>query len=269
MIADEEKVEKIVLRLDDVGASSKRYNQHGKVYWEILGKQIPAIFFANWLFFKRIKPFAQWAVYSELNVGQWARIFQLLRKHTAKLTVGVTACWAVSEHELIPFDKKFPDEAIILKEGAEEGIIEIANHGFCHCVLKDNLFHPHSFSSNRKYHREFWDWLPDSYHKEHIEKSQEILTGIFKRDIVTFIPPGSVWTEATEKFANNAGIKYLSSLEEKAPTGQTRHGIVYVGNKNMIDFHDREIALWGVTWLKKQLDDNPGLFCTVRDYFEK
>ena len=95
------------------------------------------------------------------------------------MTVGITACWAITENELIPFDEKFPDQASILREGSEEGLIEIANHGLCHCVLTDNLFHPRLFSSNRKYHREFWSWLPDEYHKVHVETSQEILTRIF------------------------------------------------------------------------------------------
>lgn len=261
-------LKKIILRIDDIGASTKQYNQRGKKHWRILGKQVPIAFFANWFFFKRIKPFARWGIYPELGVEQWIRIFILLRERDAKLTVGITACWAASEEELIPFDEKFPEEASILKEGSEEGLVEIANHGLCHCVLKDNLFHPHLFSSNRKYHREFWEWLPESLHKEHIEKSQEILTRIFKRDIITFIPPGNVWTEATEHFAKSAGIRYLSSLESKAPTGMQRNGITYIGNTNMIDFHDREISLWGINWLKKKMDGDRRQFCTVRGYFE-
>ena len=260
--------EKIVLRLDDVGASSKEYNQHGKVYWKIFGKPLPVAFFSNWFFFKRIKPFANWAVYQELGKDEWTKIFLLLKSRNAKLTVGVTACWALSENELVPFNKKFPVVIAILKEGVEEGLIEIANHGLCHCVLKDNLFHPKLFSSNRIYHREFWEWLPDEVHKNHIEKSQEILTKIFKKDIVTFIPPGNVWTEVTEYFAKSSGIKYLSSLEDKAPTGIQSNGIIYIGNKKMIDFHDREISLYGTSWLEKQMDQHPGEFCTVQDYLK-
>jgi peptidoglycan/xylan/chitin deacetylase (PgdA/CDA1 family) len=255
--------------MDDVGASTKEFEQHGRVRWRVFGREVPLAFFANWLFFKRIRPFAQWGVYQELSEEHWIRIFTLLQQHDAKLTVGVTACWAVSQDELIPFDKKYPSEASILKEGSQEGIVEIANHGLCHCALNDNLFHPHMFTSNRVYHREFFDMLPDSYHKEHIDKSQEILMRIFKKDIITFIPPGNVWSDATERFAKEAGIKYLSSLEDKAPTGQRRNGITYVGNKNMIDFHDREISLWGTDWLDSKMEMASAKYCTVRDYFDE
>jgi len=260
---------KIILRIDDIGASTKQFNQHGKVYWTLLKKKMPVAFFANWLFFKRIKPFRNWGVYPELNAKQWLLIYDLLKHYNAKMTVGVTACWAQSHNDLIPFDRKFPDEYSLLKEGLQEGLIEIANHGLTHCVLKDNLFYPKMFSSNRKFHREFWDWLPESIHKNHIEKSQEILSGIFQTDIVTFIPPGNVWTELTEMYAKEYGIKYLSSLESKAPTGKKKNGLIYVGNANMIDFHDREISLFGIEWLKKQLEKNQSSnFCTVKGYLD-
>lgn len=255
--------------MDDIGASSKQYNQHGKVYWKIFGRGLPLAFFANWLFFKRCRPFARWAIYPELTVDDWSNIFLLLRAQNANLTVGVTACWAYSENHLIPFYEKFSEEASILKEGLEEGLIEIANHGLSHCVLKDNLFYPRPFSSNRIYHREFWHWLPESLHKEHMYKSQELLTGFFKTDIVTFIPPGGVWTQITERYAAEVGIRFISAKEEYCTTGKKSNGILYIGNENMIDFHDREIALFGVDWLKNKMDEYSVKFCTVRDYTGK
>jgi len=262
-------MKKIVLRIDDIGASGKIYNQRGRKYWPILGKQIPLSFFADWLFFKRIKPFALWAKYPELNVKQWEQIFSLIKSLDAKLTVGITACWAETETSLIPFDKKFPEEASILKEGLEERIIEIANHGLTHCVLINNLFLPQPFSSNRKYHREFWDWLSPEIHREHIFKSQEILTNYFKNDIKTFIPPGGIWADVTEKYAFECGIKYLSAVEKRCPTGKESNGLIYVGNNNMIDFHDREIALYGTKWLKNETDKYSANFCSVEEYFNK
>ena len=260
---------KIVLRIDDIGASGKKYNQRGRKYWPFFGKQLPLSFFADWLFFKRIKPFALWGVYPELNVNQWEKIFLLLNSYDAKMTVGITACWAESEYELIPFNEKFPEEAGILKEGFQDGLIEIANHGLTHCVLVENLFHPRPFSSNRKFHREFWEWLSPEIHKEHIFRSQEILSNYFNTDIVTFIPPGGIWTDNTERYAFNSGIKYLSAVEERCPTGKISNGLSYVGNKNMIDFHDREISKFGVHWLEEKMDDYSGKFCTVKDYFNK
>ena len=46
-------MKKIVLRIDDIGASTKIYNQHGKVYWNVLGKPLAIAFFAAWGFVKR------------------------------------------------------------------------------------------------------------------------------------------------------------------------------------------------------------------------
>ena len=254
--------------MDDIGASSKQYNQHGKKNWKIFGTGLPLAFFANWLFIKRCRPFARWAIYPELTVDEWSKIFLLLRARNANLTVGVTACWAYSENHLIPFYEKFPEEASILKEGLEEGLIEIANHGLCHCVLKDNLFHPRPFSSNRIYHREFWHWLPDSLHKEHMYRSQELITDFFKTDIVTFIPPGGVWTQITERYASEVGIRFISAKEEVCTTGKESNGILYIGNENMIDFHDRDIKLFGVDWLKNKMDGYSAKFCTVGKYFK-
>ena len=256
--------------MDDVGASTKQYNQHGKKLWKIFGRNLPVAFFANWLFFKRIKPFSNWAPYSELNVTQWKNLFLLLRKYNATLTVGITASWAKSENELISFDKKFPNEYSIIKEGVEENILEIANHGLTHCVLIDNLFYPKLFSSNRDYHREFWDWLPDEYHRDHIVKSQDILTKIFKTEILTFIPPGGIWTNNTEEYAYNVGIRFISAKEDICPTGLESNGITYVGNKNMIDFHDRDLVLYGFDWLENQIKSMKNtLFCTVKSYCNK
>jgi len=262
-------MEKIILRIDDIGASTKIYNQHGKVYWPVFNKKLPIAFFANWFFFKRIKPFAAWGIYPEMACSHWEEMFNLLKLYNASITVGVTATWAVSEKELIPFHKKFPDQASILKEGVCEGIVEIANHGLTHCILNNNLFHPHMFTSNRKYHREFWDWLPETYHKEHIERSQEILSTIFKKDIITFIHPGNVWSQQTEMYAKKFGIQYLSSIEPKAPTGKVSNGLTYVGNKAMIDFHDREIVLFGVNWLRRNLEEYSSEFCSIEQFYSK
>jgi len=253
--------------MDDIGASTKIYNQYGKTHWKVFGKNLPLSFFANWLFFKRIKPFAKWAIYNELNEEDWKKIFFCLRRNNANMTIGITAAWAISEFNIISFDQKFPRQTAILREGVEEGLIEIAHHGLTHCVLKDNAFLPKRFKGNRTYHREFWDWLPESYHKEHIEKAQAILISAFKTDIITFIPPGNVWTEITENYAASVGIKYLSSLESRSPTGKKSNGIFYIGNENMIDFHDREIALYGIAWLEKRM--NPNIqYCTVKDYLD-
>ena len=42
-----------------------------------------------------------------------------------------------------------------------------------------------------------------------------------------------------------------------------------MADKNMIDFHDREMSIFGVHWLEKKMNEYSGTFCTVRDYFNK
>ncbi|MFC1907134.1 DUF2334 domain-containing protein [Chloroflexota bacterium] len=258
----------IALRIDDVGASSKIYNQYGKVYWELFGKSLPVAPFANWFFFKRIKPFKRWAIYRELTAMEWNNIFSLLRKYNAKLTVGITASWVEPDSSLIPFPKKFPEEASKLKEGVEEGLVEIAHHGLTHCVLKDDLYKPRWFSSNRAYHREFYEWLPEEVHKKHIFEAMDILTSYFKADIVTFVPPGNVWCEMTEKYAFQSSLKFLNSLETTSPTGRESNGLIYIGNNNVIDFHDKEIVEKKISWLEHRLlevKEGNVAFCFVKE----
>lgn len=259
---------KTALRMDDVGAASKIYNQYGKVNWEVLGKNLPLTPFANWLFFKRTKPFKRWAPYRELIAMEWDSLLSLLRKHNVKLTVGITASWVEPDGSLVPFPKKFPEEASKLKEAVEEGLLEIAHHGLTHCVLRDNLYRPKWFSSNRTYHREFYQWLPEEVHQKHIFEAMDILTSYFKVNIVTFVPPGSVWCEATEKYAFQAGLKFLNSSEAKAPTGRESSGLVYIGNKNVIDFHDKDVIERGISWLEHKLlevKEESLAFCFVKD----
>jgi len=130
----------------------------------------------------------------------------------------------------------------------QNGIIEIANHGYMHCVKGRHL--PRLFSSNRNFHREFWDWVGIDTHKEHVEKSQELISRYFGCQPVTFIPPGNVWTQDTEKFAAANGIKYLSSREAKCPTGKKSNGLLYIGDNKICAFHDRELILNGIGWIE-------------------
>ena len=58
------------------------------------------------------------------------------------------------KNQLIPFHKDF-QIALKLKEGIKNNLIEVANHGLT-CVVGKHL--PRLFSSNRKFHREFWDY---------------------------------------------------------------------------------------------------------------
>ena len=242
------KEQTLSLRLDDPGASSKRYEVYSDHRWNIKGINISA----NWLFLKYMQPFKKWGPYREMTGSEWFKVFDVLERYKAKMTVAVTASWVKNKDSLISFDQRFPQEAAALKEGMQQGLVEIANHGLTHCVLQDNLFKPKLFEGNRKYHREFWHWLPIEIHEEHIQRSQEILHGFFENDIVTFVPPGNVYTEGTLEIAARHGLRYLSGDTE--PGSSER--MLVLGNKDTIPFHDRELVLYGTEWLQDLLEQH-------------
>ncbi len=252
----------IAFRLDDVGASTKKYEVYSDRVWELGRLRISA----NWLFLKYLPGFKKWGPYREMTAGEWYAIYNLLEESEAKLTVAVTAAWAESEERLIPFPLRFPEEAAALKEGSEQGLIEIANHGLTHCVLKDNAFKPKWFSSNRRYHREFWDWIPREVGEDHIRASQDILQSWFNTEIVTFVPPGNVFTDATLETAHRYGLRYLS-----CNTPQRIHDqMIIVGDDQVLPFHDRDIVLRSIEWLKQLIaNQEDRRFCFVRELGER
>ena len=238
----------IALRIDDIGASTKRFEVYSKRK------------FGNFLFLKYLNGFKAWGPYREMSVDEWNEVYKILHRFKAKLTVGITAAWVKRNGELTPFPEKFPDEASILKDGLHEGLLEIANHGLTHCVVGKHL--PRLFSSNRQYHREFWESIPREIHFDHLDQSQSILQDYFETRITTLIPPGNVFSNDTVEAAAKYGIERInyrkwetSSLKEKIKiiNGET----ISENNlplENVIRFHDKEIVLEGVVWLKDKLE---------------
>ena len=239
------------LRIDDIGASTKLY--------EVYSKRL----FGNFLYLKYLKSFRAWGPYREMSVEEWEEVFEILEQFNAKLTVGVTAGWIERDGNLTPFPEKFSEEAQILKDGLNEGLLEIANHGLTHCVVGKHL--PRLFSSNRQYHREFWESLPRKIHFDHLKQSQRILQDYFKTKITTLIPPGNVFSEDTVDAASKFGINRInyrkmenSSLNENLIIidGETTYK-KSISLKSVIRFHDREIIIEGVDWLKRKLESIP------------
>jgi len=263
----------IALRLDDVGASAKKYEVYSDRVWKlrirgrtlkIKGRKLK-ISVGNWLFLKYLPVFKAWGPYREMTTKEWYDVYDLLERFRAKLTVAVTAAWAESEKNIIPFPVRFPEEASVLKEGLQQGLLEIANHGLTHCVLKNNAFKPKWFSGNRLYHREFWDWIPPEVHEEHIRRSQDILQTYFQTDIVTFVAPGNVFADVTLEYAEKYGIRYVSC---KTPPRMYKQ-LVIVGDEYTVPFHDREIVLYGVEWLRQLLaKQQDKQFCFVKELDE-
>ena len=208
--------------------------------------------FANVWFFKRMWPFRKWARYNELTSDEWQAILQMLKHHRIVPIVAITATWVEQDGTLTPFPDKFPEEAAILKDAADKGDIFIANHGLTHCVIGKHL--PSFWHSNREFHREFYPKFDQSYHTEHIQKSQKILEEFFARPVEILVPPGNIWSIKTYYAMQGTNLKkvicnqYMQDSNEKLTDIQFIHD-----GENMFYFHDMELKRYGLTWLNKQI----------------
>lgn len=235
---------RIALRMDDVGASSKRYEIYSK-RWRGLG---------NFLFLKQLPYFRAWGPYAELQADDWDAIFHMLNAHGAKLTVAVTAAWVEGDGSLVPYPEKWPQAFRALKRGVETGFVRIACHGLTHCVLEDKAFLPRAFSSNRSSHREFWDWLPAETHRNHLSCAKRILEDAFETPVTTLVPPGNVFSDITLVAARDLGFTLVNcQTQQRAETG-----LRIVGNDEVAAFHDREPVLFGLEWLEALLRTHAG-----------
>ncbi len=248
----------IALRMDDIGASSKRYEMYARRDLRLGPLTVPG----NWLFLKALPSLRGWAPYRELQSNEWLQIYNLLDKHRAVLTVGVTAAWVNWDASLTPFPQRFPSQAAVLREGVQAGLIEIANHGLTHCVLEGFAFRPAWRHGNRRAHREFWAHVPLEVQDRHLQQSQQILADTFHVDVVTFVPPGNVFTDQTLELAARYGLRVVSCSTPPRSHPQLR----IIGNEGVLPFHDREIVLEGTRWLERQMEALSGRrFCFVRD----
>lgn len=195
--------------MDDIGASSKQFEVYSRYP------------FCNFLFLKRVWPLKSWGPYPEIRLLTIYAILDFLERHKAKLTVAVTASWVERDGSATPFHLKWPDEATAWRQGYERGLIEIANHGLTHCV--PGLHRPRWFQSNRRYHREFWPWVPD--HHLRINTAQRFLAKAFGVRPTVFVPPGNQWTKETRKACDKLGLRFSPFIENRC-----------------IIFHDRDIA---------------------------
>ena len=64
-----------------------------------------------------------------------------------------------------------------------------------------------------------------------------------------------MWTQDTERYAAAAGIRYLSATYNREVINKSRWGIQYIDNKNVFAFHDYDIVLKGVDWLRYVLQN--------------
>ena len=171
------------LRLDDVGAASKRFEVYGVTRLPLGPFRLP--FPGNFLFLKYVPPIKRWGPYAELSAAAWEWIVAALEAAHARMTVGITAGWVEDDASVTPFPRKFPAAAAVIRAAAARGVLEVANHGYTHCVLDNGMFRPRLFHGNRPFHREFYDWLPEAVHREHVTRAQGILQDYLGEAVVT------------------------------------------------------------------------------------
>lgn len=246
--------------MDDVGASSKRY----EIYSKALPLPGPAGSVGDVLFLKALPPFRAWGPYRELSDAEWGSILDVLRHERSRLTAAITATWVTWNGDLIPFPERFPHQAAIIRRGVDEGLLEVANHGLTHCVLTGRAFRPRWFTGNRRAHREFWPWLPHEVHLEHLERAQRILEDWIGRPIASFVPPGNVFSATTLVAAEAVGLRVVSCRTTPRESGL----IKIVGDEHVRAFHDRDIVLGGVESLRRIIAEQRSrgmAMCFVRD----
>src|SRR5499425_3107634 len=153
--------------------TSKRLEVYGVTRLPLGPFRIP--FPGNFLFLKYVPPIKRWGPYAELSAAAWEWIVAALEAAHARMTVGITAGWVEDDASVTPFPRKFPAAAAVIRAAAARGVLEVANHGYTHCVLDNDMFRPRLFHGNRPFHREFYDWLPETVHREHVTRAQGIL----------------------------------------------------------------------------------------------
>ena len=235
-------------RIDDIGASTKLYNQHAKEKWRFFP-------FANFWFFKIVEPFRGWAKYEELTAFEWNKFLDIFNEYNIRPIIAVTACWVEKDGRPVPFPEKFPEQAAVLKKALKDDKIEIANHGLTHCVV--GRHRPKFWGSNRRYHREFWPWLPKDVHEEHIVKSQGILESYFESKINILVPPGNVWSTKTCEAMKGTNLDTVLCNRNMMDSDKCDCEIKFVDDRyGYFNFHDRELKLYGGEWLVSNIKNN-------------
>ncbi len=235
------------VRIDDIGASTKQLNQYGRTVFKIKNHRVFYFPLANFWFFKRIKPFKGWGPYNELTTEEWQVFLDTFVKYKIKPIIAITACWVDTAGCLVPFPEKFPEEAGLLKKAEHSGLITVANHGLTHCVVGRHS--PLFWGSNRNFHREFWPWLDESVHLDHVLKSQKILEDYFEKDINIFVPPGNVWSKKTYQALKKTHINKVICNHYMLDSEEKMDGIEFVNDrKGFVNLHDRELKLNGAKW---------------------
>lgn len=132
-----------MLRLDDLGASSKQYEWWSRHRW------------ANvWPLHHR-KLFGAWGPYRELTAAELDALCGMAVHYEAPLMLAITAQWVEADGTQIPYSIKFPQHAGVVRRWVDRGRVTVAAHGLTHC--QPGQHRPRWIGGNRRWHREHND----------------------------------------------------------------------------------------------------------------
>jgi hypothetical protein len=165
------------IRIDDLGASSKRYERWSHHSW------------ANfWPAYDR-RLFGAWGPYRELSVDELEDICEVTSRARKTITLAITAYWVKRNGSLLAYNRKFPGQAAIIAHYARRGVVEVAAHGMTHCVPGQHL---HKWVGNNRYwHRDRAPWRAEA--KRAIELWLDL-------PVTRFVEPGHIADMNMERY---------------------------------------------------------------------
>ncbi len=194
------------LRIDDLGASSKRWEYHP-------GKRRP---------------------YRELRVEELAALWKWLATHESRCTLAITACWAERNGDMTPYPDKFPMQAEFIKHMVAAGRATVACHGLTHCVAGQHA-EAWPWQNNRAYHREFRDPLTPHQQVERAKAACRMLSRWCGMDVTTIVPPGGVLDRLAAVQLRMAGYKITGWVQQD-------HGATVLHDRDLVGRVDRALA---------------------------
>lgn len=204
------------LRIDDLGASSKRYERH----W------------------------GKWFPYRELSPDELADLAYWLRKTHSRCTLAITAYWVERHGATTRFDKKFPEQARVIRQMASAGLVEVASHGMYHCVPGKHAG-GWWWKSNREWHREFRDGVNLWQQLAQMKCSRDALQQMFDTPVTTLVPPGNLIGPTAIALAKDPGGYTLVTGRiqgvHAGGRGHMRDGLVCDCQDQTI-LHDRDLV---------------------------
>lgn len=218
----------MILRIDDFGASSKRWEWHRH----------------------KLRP------YPEVSAELLDALGRYLSQRGWSATLGITACWVERDSSLVEYPVKFPAQAASVDYWAKRGVFEVACHGLTHCVPGRHVRPWWRLRSNRAWHREYVDAVPIPTQREYLRRAKQILTDRFG-PVTTFVPPGNAIGPAMVDYAlDELGFRVVTC---RPPVGASPRITSDAGGRNL---HDRDLWDGGPSVVGEPPAGQA--FCTVR-----